>query len=158
MYIYISIIIIMIVIITAITPPKIWIQSTPSESSEPFSIQKSIRNPSKWSKQRWIFAFNVLPPWKNWSQEGSPAPGKGFWHCVSRLVSNPSSPKRIAYEVPRDGDEWRIRKTMNYSGAIRGTRHPNPSRVARHTECEILIDLGQCWHWCVMIDVDVFIS
>lgn len=33
------------------------------------------------------------------AEEGSPAPGKGFWHCVSRLVSNPSSPKRIAYEM-----------------------------------------------------------
>ena len=29
----------------------------------------------------------------------APPPGKGFWHCVSKMVSNPSSPKRIAYEV-----------------------------------------------------------
>lgn len=33
------------------------------------------------------------------AEEAAPAPGKGFWHCVSRLVSNPSSPKRIAYEM-----------------------------------------------------------
>eukprot|EP00434_Breviolum_minutum_P034145 symbB.v1.2.030211.t1/scaffold3381.1/size58006/6 len=33
-------------------------------------------------------------------EAGHPATGgKGFWHCVSRLVSNPSSPRRIAYEM-----------------------------------------------------------
>ena len=44
-----------------------------------------------------IFDVAFLP--QSW-QAGHPATGgKGFWHCVSRLVSNPSSPRRIAYEV-----------------------------------------------------------
>ena len=73
------------------TPPK--------TIRDGFEKGETVRPLSQDVPKHTLTIFDVAFLLQSW-QAGHPATGgKGFWHCVSRLVSNPSSPRRIAYEV-----------------------------------------------------------